>query len=292
MSAQPSHRPTVVVGIDGSADGLLALDWATDLAARRGWTIRALHIVDDARSAQPLNASPGHDDGTEVLEEAADELERLGCADAVLEIGYGHPAEALLKASADAAALVIGRRGAGGFAELMVGSTSQVCAALARTTLVVVPDSWRPPVHDRGQIVVGVDGSHSGQAALGFAFELAAERHAELTLVHVPDVPESFPRPSLWLDPDDAPWHRDARLLVGEALAGWSEKYPDVVYRTRFPEGHPVQVLATESQYADLVVVGGLGQTEFTELRLGSVSRGLLHHAQCPVAIVHSELQR
>jgi nucleotide-binding universal stress UspA family protein len=198
----------------------------------------------------------------------------------------------LLKTSAGSAALVIGRRGAGGFTELMVGSTSQVCAALARTTLVVVPDSWRPPIRSQGQIVVGVDGSHSGQTALGFAFEIAAERDAELTLVHVPEVPESFPRPSLWLDPDDAPWHRDARVLVGEALAGWPDKYPTVVYRTRYPEGHPVQVLANESQYADLVVVGGLGRTEFTELRLGSVSRGLLHHAHCPVAIVHNEVAR
>ncbi len=139
------------------------------------------------------------------------------------EIGYGHPAQALLKASDAAAALVIGRRGIGGFAELMLGSTSQVCAALARTTLVVVPDTWRPDGLTRGQIVVGVDGSPSGQAALGFAFEMAAERAAELTLVHVPEVPETFPRPDLWVDPDDAPWHHDARKARrrgGRRLAG------------------------------------------------------------------------
>ncbi|WP_112237246.1 universal stress protein [Kribbella monticola] len=288
MSAQAS--PAVVVGLDGSADGLLALNWAVELAARRGWTVRALHIVDEDRPAQPLTAAPARDDGTDVLDDAADELERLGFADAVLELGYGHPAQALLKAADGAAALVIGRRGAGGFAELVLGSTSQVCAALARTTLVVVPDTWQPALPASGQIVVGVDGSNSCQAALGFAFEFAAERGAELTLVHAPDVPEAFPEPELWLDPEDAPWHRDARALVAEALAGWPAKYPDVVFRTRYPAGHPVQVLAKESQYADLVVVGGRGRTEFTELRLGSVSRGLLHHAQCPVAIVHSEV--
>lgn len=283
-------RPSVVVGLDGSADGLLALDWAVGLAARRGWTIRALHVVDDDRPAQQLSAAPEQDDGTDVLDDAADELERLGFEDAVLEIGYGHPAQALLKASRGAGALVVGRRGAGGFAELMVGSVSQVCAALARTTLVVVPDTWRPSEPPRSQIVVGVDGSQAGQAALGFAFEVAAERDAELTLVHVPDVPEAFPRPDLWLDPEDAPWHRDAWTVVAEALAGWPDKYPDVIFRTRYQPGHPVQVLANESQYADLVVVGGRGRTEFTELRLGSVSRGLLHHAHCPVAIVRSEV--
>ncbi|GAA0927632.1 universal stress protein [Kribbella koreensis] len=282
-------RPAILVGLDGSADGLLALDWAVNLAARRGWTVRALHVVDDTRPAHQLAAAPSQDDGTDVLDDAADELDRLGFTDAVLELGYGNPAQTLLKASAEAAVLVIGRRGAGGFAELMVGSTSQVCAALARTTLVVVPDEWQAAEPAWGRIVVGVDGSHSCQAALGYAFEIAAERRAELEIVHVPDLPEAFPRPDLWLDPEDAPWRRDAQLMVGECLDGWPEKYPAVVFRTRYPEGHPVQVLAKESQYADLVVVGGLGRTEFTELRLGSVSRGLLHHTHCPVAIVHTE---
>jgi nucleotide-binding universal stress UspA family protein len=287
MSAQA--RPAIVVGLDGSADGLLALDWAVELAARRKWPVRALHVVDDGRPAQPLATTAEQDDGTDVLDDAADELERLDFGDTVLEIGYGNPAQVLLKAAEQAAALVIGRRGVGGFAELMVGSTSQVCAALAPATLVVVPDTWAPAEPARGQIVVGVDGSHAGQAALGFAFEIATERHAELTLVHVAAGPDPFPRPDLWLDPEDAPWHHAARLVVADALAGWPEKYPEVVFRTRCPAGHPVQVLAKESEYADLIVTGGVGRTEFTELRLGSVSRGLLHHAHCPVAIIHTE---
>jgi nucleotide-binding universal stress UspA family protein len=46
-------------------------------------------------------------------------------------------------------------------------------------------------------------------------------------------------------------------------------------------------VLARESGLADLVVVGGLGRSAFSELRLGSVARGLLHHSHCPVAVIH-----
>jgi nucleotide-binding universal stress UspA family protein len=288
MSAQP--RPAVVVGIDGSADGLLALDWAVDLAGRRHWPVRGIHVVDPDRPAHPLTAASGPDDGTDVLDDAADELERLGFADAGLEIRQGRPAEVLLEASRDAPVLVIGRRGNGGFAELAVGSVSQVCAALARSPLVVVPDSWKRINGERGLIVVGVDGSQSCQAALGFGFEIAAERGAELVLVHVPDVPESFPRPDVWLDPEDAPWHHDARAMVGEAVAGWAGKYSNVVFRTHYRPGHPVQVLAEQSRYADLLVVGGLGRSKFTPLRLGSVSRGVLHHSHCPVAIIHSEV--
>ncbi|WP_405064915.1 universal stress protein [Kribbella sp. NBC_01510] len=282
-------RPTIVVGIDGSRDGLLALDWAVDLAMRRSWGIRAVHVADDDQPAHPLGATPDIDDGAEVLEDAADELAELGFTDATLEVRNGHPAEVLLDVARSAALLVIGRRGRGGFAELSLGSISQVCTALSRTSLVVVPDNWTHDEGDLGVVVVGVDGSQACQAALGFAFEVAAERRAELTIVHVPRVPEDSPPPSVWVDPDNAPWRQDARALVTHALAGWPDKYADVVFRTHYQPGHPVQVLAQYSKAVDLVVVGGVGRSEFTPLRLGSVSRGLLHHTHCPVAIIHTE---
>jgi nucleotide-binding universal stress UspA family protein len=287
MSAQ--IRSTIVVGIDGSRDGLLALDWAVDLAARRTWSVRAVHVADDDRPGRPLGAAPDCDDGTDVLEDADDELARLGFTDATLEVRHGHPAEVLLEVSRSAALLVIGRRGGGGFAELTLGSTSQVCTALAQTSLVVVPDDWRSDEGGLGMIVVGVDGSDDCQAALGFAFQVAAERGAELTVVHVVRAPEDYPPPTIWVDPDDAPWQHEGRALIDHALAGWPGKYPDVVFRSHCRSGHPVQVLAQHSKAADLVVVGGVGRSEFTPLRLGSVSRGLLHHTLCPVAIVHTE---
>lgn len=287
MSAQ--IRSTIVVGIDGSRAGLLALNWAADLAARRTWSVRAVHVADDDRQARRLGAEPDGDDGTEVLDDAADELAGLGFTDATLEVRHGHPAQVLLDVSRSAALLVIGRRGRGGFAELTLGSISQVCTALAQTPLVVVPDDWRPGEGELGMIVVGVDGSHDCQAALGFAFEVAAERGAELTIVHVVRVPEDYPPPNIWIDPDDAPWQHEGRALVDHALAGWPDRYPDVVFHSHCRPGHPVQVLAQHSTAADLVVVGGVGRSEFTPLRLGSISRGLLHHTRCPVAIVHTE---
>jgi nucleotide-binding universal stress UspA family protein len=282
-------QPTIVVGIDGSHDGLLALRWATELAAKRDWLVRGVHVVPEELPAHPLVAAPDIDDGTEVLEDAADELAKLGHSAATLEIRHGHPAHTLLEAAHSAALLVIGRRGSGGFAELSLGSVSQVCAALARTPLVVVPDTWKPDEGELGMIVVGVDGSPYCQSALSFGFEYAAERGAELVIVHVPGAPDSYPHPGVWLDPADAPGQRTAQKLITESVAGWPDKYPDVVFRTHYRTGHPVQVLAQHSQAADLVVVGGLGRSDFTALRLGSVSRGLLHHTRCPVAIIHKE---
>jgi nucleotide-binding universal stress UspA family protein len=285
MSAQ--QRQPVIVGVDGSRDGLIALTWAVRFASNRQCPVRGVHVVDETRPVPPVSPAFDHDDGTDVLEDAADELARLGYDDARFEIRHGVPAQVLLDLSGDATLLVIGRRGAGGFAELVVGSTSQVCAALARAALVVVPDCWQPDADERGRIVVGVDGSTGCQLALDFGFEVARMRGEELVVMHAADVPETYPPPDLWLDPGSAPWTAEAERLVTESLAGWSEKYPEVTVRTDFVPGHPVQVLARESEAADLVVVGGLGRTQFTPLLMGSVSRGLLHHSQCPVAVIH-----
>jgi nucleotide-binding universal stress UspA family protein len=288
----PRQEQVVLVGVDGSRDGLIALDWAVDHAERQHCGVHVVHVVDDELATQPVPPSEwssSYDDGTEILHDAADEISRLGRAvDSRLEIRHGRPAATLLELSHRNGLLVIGRRGAEGFAELAVGSTSQVCAALAESTVVVVPDCWQPEAPPTGRVVIGVDGSAQCQAALDFGFMAASLHGATVRVVYAVQVPESFPPPDLWPDPErPAWWADDAELLVSESLAGWSSKYPDVPVETRYVAGHPVQVLAAESTKADLIVVGGVGRSRFTPLLLGSVARGLLHHTASPVAIVH-----
>jgi nucleotide-binding universal stress UspA family protein len=277
----------VLVGIDGSRDGLIALTWAAAYAALHQAPLHAVYVLDDEREAGGP-PSMRSDDGSEVLGDAMDELGRLGFRDASLEVRHGHPAQALLELAEQSIALVVGRRGMGGFAELVLGSTSQACTALAtEVPLIVVPDTWDPagPPHQR--IVVGIDGSVDGQDALRFAFELAAATGAEILGVHAIEVPQTYPDPNNWFDPARQPWIETSDELLAQTLEGWTAKYPDVTVQHRGVADHPVLVLARESQDADLVVVGGLGRTAFSELRMGSVARGLLHHSHCPVAVVH-----
>ena len=278
----------VLVGIDGSRDGLIALTWAASYATLHQAPLHAVYVVDDDRQF-PAGAPPtGPDDGSEVLDDALHELERIGFTTASLEVRHGHPAKVLLDLSEGSRALVVGRRGMGGFAELVLGSTSQVCTALStEAPLIVVPDTWDPMALARGRIVVGVDGSLEGQDALRFAFELAAATNAELHAVHAVEVRESYPDPNVWTDPHRRPWTDAADELLTRTLDGWKAKYPEVAVHQRALVDHPVLVLARESELADLVVVGGLGHTAFSELRMGSVARGLLYHSHCPVAVVH-----
>jgi nucleotide-binding universal stress UspA family protein len=123
--------------------------------------------------------------------------------------------------------------------------------------------------------------------ALRFAFDLADAKHDELHGVHAVEVRENFPDPDSWIDPSRQPWIGAADELLAQTLDGWEAKYPGVTVHRRAVADHAVRVLACESADADLVVVGGLGHTAFSELRLGSVARGLLHHSHCPVAVIH-----
>ncbi|MFF0341441.1 universal stress protein [Kribbella sp. NPDC004875] len=288
MSEQVSPHMPVLVGVDGSRDGLIALTWAASYADLQHAPLHAVYVVDDERQ-QPIAVPPtGPDDGTEVLDDALHELDRLGFRTASLEVRHGHPAQTLLDLAEQSCALVVGRRGMGGFAELVLGSTSQVCTALAtKVPLIVVPDTWDPAAPARRRIVVGIDGSLEGQDALRFAFELAQATGAEILGVHAIDVRETYPDPNVWVDSARQPWVQSADELLAQTLEGWAAKYSDVPVQRRGVTDHPVLVLARESQAADLVVVGGQGRTAFSELRMGSVARGLLYHSQSPVAVVH-----
>jgi nucleotide-binding universal stress UspA family protein len=287
MNAQ---NPYVVVGVDGSKDGLIALDWAVDTAKRRRWALRVLHVVDDT---EPAELAPVMvrmlvpDDGSEVIEDAAAELARLGAGVSRLELRHGDPANVLLQMSRDSGLLVIGRRGMEGFAELAVGSVSQVCAALTEVPVVVVPDQWNPGGPPAGRVVVGVDESENCLRALEFAFGEAASRTATVVAVRAIKVPEVYPAEDNWPNPDEPPWSPEIEVRMAELLSSVGKRYPDVPVEKRITQGHPVQVLAAASSTADLVVVGGLGRRVSSPLRMGSVSRGLLHHTACPVAIIH-----
>lgn len=142
-------------------------------------------------------------------------------------------------------------------------------------------------------IVVGVDGTSSSTRAADWAAREAAGRAGQLTLVNV--VPTVAP--SGWLD---APMAEDywgereqrGREHLDDALAAAGRILGDhatVRVRTMMVHDEPVPGLVSLSKEADLVVVGCRGLGALPGILLGSVSRGLVHHAHCPVAVIHDE---
>lgn len=148
----PSHD-VVVVGVDGSELSLAALDFAFDIAERRGWRVRAVHAWElptfDVLAA-PVGPPPIDVDSIE-------EGEQLAFAESLAGLRERHPGVAveervlrgptvrsLLGASTDAALIVLGTHGRGEFLGTVLGSVSQGVLHRATVPVAVIgstPDS-------------------------------------------------------------------------------------------------------------------------------------------------------
>jgi nucleotide-binding universal stress UspA family protein len=187
----------VVVGVDGSADALRAVDWAAAEATRHGWQIRLVHAYQAAIAALPAVAvplPPPVEEADHILDEARS-LIAVTYPDLSVSVARheGPAPRVLLRESEQARLLVLGREGLGRFSELILGSVSLAVATRARTPVVVIPAAWNQPEQSFNRLVVGVDGSDNCQAAVRFAFETAADHGAELTAVFARDLPTRWP---------------------------------------------------------------------------------------------------
>ena len=131
----------IVVGVDGSEASRAALAWAVEEARLRDEEIDAVHVVSYLGYAAGLVPPPpyGHDELTvarETLDRACDSMDTDVTINRLVEEGL--PATSLLQAAKDADLLVLGSRGWGGFAGLMLGSISQQCAQYAPCPVVIV----------------------------------------------------------------------------------------------------------------------------------------------------------
>jgi len=148
-------------------------------------------------------------------------------------------------------------------------------------------------------IVVGVDGSPSAKVAVDWAASDAALRNVPLTLVHVltpPTVMTSVPRtastwPEVTLPSGFKQWQQvQGRRLLRDAFETVECRAraarPSSV-NTELLNGNSVPTLVGLSKEAEMIVVGCRGRGALRRRLLGSVSSGLVHHAHCPVAVIH-----
>ncbi|WP_101783337.1 universal stress protein [Nonomuraea indica] len=279
----------IVVGVDGSQPARAAVEWAVDDALRMREPLRIVHAVD--RSPYQIAKFPAADwpdalvrAGEQILAEAlAVARDRQPTVDVTTELGNGTAAVVLTGLDEQATEIVIGSRGHGGFAGALLGSVSDHVAGRARCPVVVVRGA---PDQVRGQVVVGVDDTPEGEAALRHAFEQAAMRGATLRAVHAWQLPVHAFAPELAYDMDDV--RTTQYQIIRSALERFEKEYPQVTVVEDVRSGHPVEALTEASAEADLVVVGSHGRGALGAVLLGSVSRGVLHHAHCPVAVVRT----
>jgi nucleotide-binding universal stress UspA family protein len=140
-------------------------------------------------------------------------------------------------------------------------------------------------------IIVGFDGSDGAGAALDVAAEEAAVHRAQLRIVTVWQMPASAYAVGGEMVFDDETLdalRAEAQRVADDAVARVRQLAPSLDCATDVLNGQPAEELLRSSADADLVVVGSRGLGGFKRLMLGSVSDQVVHHARCPVLVVHN----
>jgi nucleotide-binding universal stress UspA family protein len=288
----------IMVGADGSEPSRRALDWAAAEAAARKAALRPVIVWQSPYDYGEQRYFPVDEDqfakgAKDRLEQELATVEREGSATVTDPLVVrGDPAQVLCERSADADLLVVGSRGHGGFAGLMLGSVSAKCAQHSRCPLVIVRDGGAEGDDRRiKRILVGVDGSDGARRALAWAAREAMLHGASVEAV------------SVWRDPyggdmslefDMEHFRDDREVLLDRAedqltatVAEAATGHPGLAIEPLLLQGDdPGRILCERSADADLLVVGSRGHGGFLRLLLGSVGNTCAHHSKCPVAII------
>jgi nucleotide-binding universal stress UspA family protein len=283
----------ITAGVDGTDESLAALAWAAREAVRRDLALRVVHawqyqsaaaaeVADRDAQEQWVRAS--------VQQAVAEVAERHPGLPVTTDVVEGDAVETLAAALAESEMLVLGSRGHGVVVGFLLGSVGQQVIAEATRPVVLVRAGDQPSTEVAGhEIVVGQHGAPEDSApALRFAFETAAARGATVRAVRAWTLPPvfSYSPASLKLLDDAGGLEPYERKALAAALAPWRERFPDVPVVEHVEIGSAGQVLLSVSGRAQLMVVGRRAHRTAVGARIGSVAHGVLHHADCPVAVV------
>ncbi|MFE2061206.1 universal stress protein [Streptomyces sp. NPDC059467] len=284
-------RP-ITAGVDGTEESLAALDWAAREAVRRGLPLRVVH----AWRYEEHEALGGDREGQRgwVSEGVAESVRAVTGRHPDLSVSVdvveGGPVEVLVDAAAGSELLALGSRGHGRVVGFLLGSVGQQVIAEAARPVVLVRAGDRPTAEAAGrEVVVGQQGGPEDSAAvLEFAFRTAAARRATVRVVRAWTLPPVFaysPGSMKLLDEAGGlePYEKKA---LAEAVRPLRERFPDVPVAEHVEMGSAGQVLLSESGRAQLMVVGRRAHRTAVGAHIGSVAHGVLHHADCPVAVV------
>jgi nucleotide-binding universal stress UspA family protein len=298
-------KERIVVGIDGSEGARAALTWALTEAANRGadlevvtafpvdfyWTdaylldrgrIDAIRSDTAARSRAMLDEAR-KDPVVAALPEAAG-------LDVQMLVVAGSPAVHLVDRSDGAALLVVGSRGRGAVRSAVTGSVALHCATHARCPVVVV-HPLTGLAGEPARVVVGVDDSEHGRAALAAAVAQAAPIGARV------DAVLAYTGLNYWSDlyavmapplGEEAEQARTRGEAIVREVLGAAVIERDTV-RIVAVEGRPGDVLVDQAQGARLLVVGSRSHNQLAGVVLGSAALHCVMHAPCPVLVIRGQ---
>lgn len=285
-----SERDLIVVGVDGSDDGLRAVRYGAGIAMLTGAELFLANAVDDTLMAGAwgvvYDPEALHEAGVTANEAAKQRALEIGLPEDRIrtEVIMGSPGGVLTRLSEVATLLVMGRRAASGLERMFVGSTSVAVVTSAACPVVVISSAANPDeVGGKKLIGVAVNTNPGSSSTLEAGFQQAKLHASKLEIVHVIQPPVGFFGPKL--SPEEL--EQQIRFAKGgiEALAApLAEQYPEVEYEIVVVADSPINEFVSRSSNYDLLVLG-ITDSSIPGVQVGGLMRGLLAHAMCPLYV-------
>ena len=295
----------ITAGIDGSPESLAAAHWAAREALRRGTALCVLHAWEwHPRPTPSVPADVSQRNWAEsILVRASNSVRAAHPELRVIERAVSDsPVAALLTAAEQAELLVLGSRGLSGVAGFLVGSVSQRVVAGSPQPVVLVragestadehfsvPSGVSPdeiPSTPYRDVVLGLDTGGPCDEVLEFAFETARRCGAALHVIHTFKAPPPYATADRLVPQSGPELLAEHEHQVVATLRPWCEKFPEVTVAETVSEGRAASALLRASTGASLVVVGRRVREARLGTHIGSVAHAVLHHVDCPVAVV------
>ncbi|MFE4471000.1 universal stress protein [Leifsonia sp. NPDC056824] len=277
-----------IVGVDGSVPARAAIRWAVAGARERGLGVTLVHVADDEWGAVgALLIDEVDQDAEKRLGEEVAYARSLG-ADLPIhgELRTGSPMAELASFSDQGTMVVVGTHKTGFHYGRAFGSRSLQLANLATGPVAIIPEAAS---RMRRGVIVGVDDTPAGEAAVDLAADLACDHHCELMTVrsseaHIPFDPEDTDERRDWqLRRDD-----EARGFLAAAVSRARARQPGIVIRSRVvrrPAGAALNELARS---AELLVIGDSRRAHAQLGSLGAVAYDVLLNLSSPTIVVHA----
>lgn len=280
--------PPILVGYDASDDAVRALEYAARIAAATKTMLHLVYVANDTVVSSPwgvvFDANAVQATARKLLAEAAATAHSLGAAKKRIRIkvAVGTPVGVLTQLSQNCSMVVVGRRAHTSRNRPFSGSTSVGLAGAVRCPLVVVADV---PTQEDAPIGVALDADGPGALALEWALSNPLFAGRPVKVVSVCRAPQSR---IFWLNVsqdqvdaaiESAEAHQAAQV---EQVVARHISLPEITTEVRY--GSPVDELASFSENVSVLVIEA--DVRFPTYSVGSVARGLMTFANCPVILV------
>jgi nucleotide-binding universal stress UspA family protein len=292
-STHPTASGNIIVGVDGSPSSEHAVIWAGEEAHLQHRGLTLVHAqnrisANELASLASAGIPPGRISEQLRLEsdqivERAHSLAADRCPEVPIEtvVAVKDPRRLLLDLGRTASMIVVGTRGHGRVAGLLLGSVS---GALVRHSEAPVVLARPRPTSARG-VLIAADASEESLELVEHAFREASLRQLHLTVVHC--VWDGLMSQARWTTVSESdPEGEDARLRIAESVAGMGEKFPEVDVSVKVTRGAIDACLVDLSAQYDLLVIGRPALPLLLRLTLSSLTTPVAEHAHCPVLVV------